>query len=227
LGDVNALMAPVVVSTIAVMASWYVGRQRHRTLSRPRKTWWLAIPLAIAIVVWFVSAPSHRYSPVLFWSFAALCVVECRRVLDGKAARWADRLIVAVAVSPLVLQPIVSAARQQRNPILALSRYNAIGGLAGSTLPPLGGQVAVTVFRTRSGAELNVPAEAAMRDNQPNACWNAPLPCTPNPAPNLRLRVPGQLEGGFTVDGAWEMQHWPYAWHGYFLPEWRARNDKR
>jgi hypothetical protein len=176
-------------------------------------------------MIWFVSAPSHRYSPVLFWSLAALCVVECRRVLGPR--RWRDRLILAVAVSPLVLQPIVSAARQQRNPIRAIARHIGIGGAAQPALPPLGGEVGVRVFTTRSGAELNVPIEAPMRDNQPNACWNAPLPCTPNPAPNLQLRIPGHLESGFRVDGAWEMQQWPYAWHDYFLPEWRARNGRR
>jgi hypothetical protein len=226
-GDVNALLVPGLVSAAALLAWWYSRRQPSPEARPSGKTWWLALPLSAAIVVWFVSAPSHRYSPVLFWSLAALCVVECRRVLGAGARRWCDRLALAAVVSPLVLQPIVSSARQQRNPIRAIARYNGIGGVTPSALPLLDGDVAVRVFRTRSGAELHVPVEAPMRDNQPNACWNAPLPCTPNPAPNLQLRIPGRLEGGFRVDGAWEMQQWPYSWHGYFLPEWRARNGKR
>lgn len=39
--------------------------------------------------------------------------------------------------------------------------------------------------------------------------FNAPIPCTPNPAPNLRLRVAVRIASGFTVDDSGEMQFWP------------------
>ena len=61
----------------------------------------------------------------------------------------------------------------------------------------------------RSADTLNVPARLTGQRAMPNACWGAPLPCTPNPAPNLEVRVPADLRYGFRVNGAWEMQDWP------------------
>src|SRR5262249_35478322 len=54
-------------------------------------------------------------------------------------------------------------------------------------------------FTTESGVALKVPTGVSGR------CWNTAGLCTPNPAPNLRLRVPGDVSRGFAVDGAWRM----------------------
>lgn len=55
--------------------------------------------------------------------------------------------------------------------------------------------------------------------------WDAPIPTTPNPVPNLRLREPGRLDGGFAVDGDWQMQDWSFYWRDSFLSEWRQRRS--
>ncbi|MGH7657841.1 MAG: hypothetical protein ACREL6_06365, partial [Gemmatimonadales bacterium] len=59
-----------------------------------------------------------------------------------------------------------------------------------------------------SGLILNTPARGML-------CWDAPLPCTPHPAPNLRLRRPGDLGGGFVTDGNWQALDWPNPWSRY------------
>jgi hypothetical protein len=93
-------------------------------------------------------------------------------------------------------------------------------------LSTLAGDVPVTTFKTDSGLIVNTPSKLDPKSMRlwPNACWDAPLPCTPNPAPNLQLREPGNLANGFKVDGDWMMQDWPYYWRAGFLEEWRMRS---
>ena len=47
-------------------------------------------------------------------------------------------------------------------------------------------------YQTLSGLVIQIPV-------QNGACWDSPLPCTPDPDPNLRLIVPGDLSKGFMV----------------------------
>jgi hypothetical protein len=70
------------------------------------------------------------------------------------------------------------------------------------------------VFVTESGLRLLVP-----RDD--NRCVNAPLPCTPHPASNLRVRKDENLGSGFITDGQWQPMRWPNPWAS-FLSTWRA-----
>ena len=84
---------------------------------------------------------------------------------------------------------------------------------------PIEGKPEITPYRTRSGLLLNTaPADGR--------CWDAPLPCTPNPAPNLRLRDSTNLSRGFMVDGAWQMENWPYDWQPRFLETWRKSRSR-
>ena len=194
------------------------------------KTWWLALPVVVAMAAWLVTAPSHRYSPPLFWSLAALCVTECLRGnwqdSTDRGRRVGLAALIAIALSPLCMDPIVLAIRQGRNPLPLLARHNFVAPRAADALPLLGGSVGVTPFKTRSADTLNVPARIAERRPMPNACWDAALPCTPNPAAQSPLPYAGQPSTGLSVSGDWEMQDWPYYWQSFFLPEWRRRHGQ-
>jgi hypothetical protein len=48
-------------------------------------------------------------------------------------------------------------------------------------------------FVTNSGLILYVPQKG-------DQCWDAPLPCTPYPKLNLRLRKEGDMSSGFMLD---------------------------
>lgn len=63
-------------------------------------------------------------------------------------------------------------------------------------LPPLPAPPYTSVTTT-SGLSLHVPVGT-------NQCWALPLPCTPYVRPELRLREPGNLAGGFILDAARE-----------------------
>lgn len=212
LQDVHAAAVPSLLAIAAVLMAWWRGRQASSTEMQVSAAWWLLLPIAASIAVWLATAPSHRYSPALFWSLAALCVAECQR----RSAPAGIRTRHVVAMTIVLVSPVVLPSQSFRV-------RNLFTGTLHAWLPSLDGSVAVRTFTTDSGLELTVPVRDTARLGAPNACWDAPLPCTPNPAPNLRLRVPGDLSAGFRVDGDWQMQDWPYYWHSYFLPEWRRR----
>jgi hypothetical protein len=137
------------------------------------------------------------------------------------------RLAVAlVAVSPVLVNAAIPALVGRRSIIDVLVRRNVYTHDFGRPLDPMGGEVPVVPFVTASGLVVNVPARTYdPPPGMPNACWRAPIPCTPNPAPNLRLRRPGDLASGFAVDGGWQMQDFPYYWRDTFMREWRARHS--
>jgi hypothetical protein len=76
------------------------------------------------------------------------------------------------------------------------------------------GRPPITTYTTQSGLQVHVPVQG-------NRCWDAPLPCTPHPAPNLRLRST-DLGDGFAVDGDWQALRFPSPESG-FLGWWRAQ----
>lgn len=226
LSDINAVVVPSALAAAALLTRW-----RWKPTSVPLSAFdnsaWFALLVLVAILVWLATVPSHRYSPALFWSLAALSIAETLRVsaFGRRGRQWARWLVVAVAVSPLFVEPGWRALRQRRNPLPAIVQHNIVLPTSSPALQPLQGHIEVTVFHTRTGVALNTPKKTFVRYPLPNGCWNAPLPCTPNPAANLELRVPGALARGFKVTGPWEMEDWPYYWHSYFLPEWRMRRQ--
>jgi hypothetical protein len=139
--------------------------------------------------------------------------------------RWMVACLAALGVSPLLVEPLRAAAERGINPITALARHNAVMPPENGWFHPVSRHTEVDTFITTSGLALNVPVRVPKAAGLPNACWDAPIPCTPNPAPNLRLREPGTLNQGFKIDGEWQMRDWPYHWETGFLPEWRRRRS--
>jgi hypothetical protein len=141
----------------------------------------LLVPLAATagLVYWFLTAPAVRFAESLFWALAAGLAVAVafafgeRRLM--RAAAWAS---LALAVAGLVHE------NWQRGPLLVGA------GRHGAFRPPP--RPRLTAYTTRWGFELFEPASG-------QECWDAPLPCTPYPSPDLRLRVPGRLDSGFLV----------------------------
>jgi hypothetical protein len=227
INDPYAVFIPAVLSAAALAGLYLLRASCAVTHERSRATWWLLLPILVAIGAWFVSAPSTRYCPALFWSMAALCLCEFQQVIWSRLTepgrRWAIVAIVAVAVSPPVVMAATQAIRQEESAIGAFLRYNLVTPAPDGWFYPIAGQVELTTFETRFGLMLNVPKKQRNSESLPNACWDAPIPCTPNPAPNLELRQPERLDKGFRVQGGWQMQDWPYYWRPSFLSQWRVR----
>jgi len=196
-------------------------------LRRDPAAWLLLVPVLAAILIWFLVAPSLRYAMPLFWTLAALLTSRVYLLFEERLAgrgRWLVGAALLAGLLPLA-NGLFRAAHQEGTGLVdallehAVSRPGPDAGFHPVTQVP-----AIKPFVTASGLVLNTPDPATPGLTQVK-CWDLPLPCTPNPAANLALRVPGQLAHGFRVDGAWAMQDWPYYWRGSFLENWRQRRN--
>ena len=185
---------------------------------------WLYLPLVVAAVAWFLSGPAPRYADFAFWSMAALSVSQAYRASSReKDIRSPMRVFAAVAIlglSPPILSPVQTAYREaiahdtslDIGILRTLYHANVKASDDGAWFAPMQPVRPVETFTTDSGLVLNVPT---------GKCWDTPIPCTANPAPNLRLRTPNSLSDGFAVEGEWQMKNWPYWWRPDFLDIWR------
>ena len=235
-GDPYAALVPAVLAAVALLGFFSAKEVRRNARTAYCAAWWLLLPALVALAVWLMSVPSTRYSSVFFWTLAAVCVCECWRVRWAQpqtTTRWPAFALIAISVSPPIVDPALRALRQHSDPITEVVRYNEPDSFitevvrynfiepdSERVLTPVPDPPAFTVYTTRSGLSVHVPLKPAA-GSEVGAPWNIPLPTTPNPAANLELRAPGRLEKGFRVSGAWQMRDWPYYWRPAFLSQWR------
>lgn len=216
-GNPFEVVVPLGIAAVAGVL-YIVGRQRAVGLPRPAvgRGWWILLPASAGIAAWFMGAPEPRYVMSLFWTLAALCTTQAFGLLRAGDSRRAVRgtclACLFLGVSPAFVNPLLVATS---DPLTAIVKYNLTRPGTDLWFHPIGGRAELKTFITGTGLVLNVPVGNGGR------CWDAPLPCTPNPAPNLRLRTNGKLERGFAVDGSWQMMDWPWDWLPRFLPAWR------
>lgn len=217
--DPYEVVVPAVMAAIAAFSFlWSKQRATPAEQEAVRAGWLMLIPPGFALAAWFAVAPMPSYGAPFFWSVAAVMGSQAFRLRPRSTVLTRGLLVVGfgLGVTPALIVPISSSP--QSPPGILFTRIVE----SNIRLPDSGQwyqdnetEPRLTVYTTRTGLVLNVPIGPAGR------CWDAPLPCTPNPAPNLRLRVPGSIERGFAVDGAWQMLDWPEPWRGEFLPALR------
>jgi hypothetical protein len=187
---------------------------RHaRAPIRPnRLQWLLLVPVITGMVAWFLLSPNPRFGSFLFWILAATCAA----VLFPPSPNNRGTILVAcclVGTLPISVPILAASLGSQLNLLGAARQVLLIPPGRDHGLQPLN-PYELRTYVTESGLVLYVPVVQ-------NACWDAPLPCTPHPAPNLRLAGPG-LASGFVVVGPWQALRWPRP--GFdFLNEWRAQ----
>jgi hypothetical protein len=167
-----------------------------------------------------VVAPAPRYGTFLIWAAAGLAVAEAARMVALGAvtrhgarrlgSQWLVAGLFLLGISPALIQPALVPGEADDGVIMAVLRAN-LNRPGNPLIPALPQSPRLSPFVTESGLELLVPARR---------CIAAPLPCTPNPAPNLEQRDFGLLGTGFVVRGEWRMQNFPYWWRPDFLPSW-------
>lgn len=137
---------------------------------------WL-LPSLVSLIFWFFSAPDPRFALAYFWLVVA----------GGAVALWASL-------------PQLNMLGKQLLQRIPLERLTALVVLAfiifshgfqwQQELAPIP-SVQINRYQTLSGLQLYVPVEGEQ-------CWDAPLPCTPYPKPELRLRERQSIGSGFT-----------------------------
>ncbi len=185
------------------------------------QTLWMLAPILAALFAWFWLAPEGRYAAGFAWAIPALLGARAWRLRMARGAPARARCIplsaAALAAITLIDVPLTVAQNESPGAVVKtiikqnVKLWDALHWTSRLPHPQL------DTFTTQSGLVLNVP-----RDR----CWDAPPPCTPNPAPNLELRSPPDMRSGFRVNGAWAMQNWPSKARPRFFEAWRQSRAK-
>ena len=168
---------PTVLMAFAVLLTPLVRALRRWRGRHGDLTPVVVVPALLSFAFVFVNTPMPKYQGAILWVVPIeLLLVGLAGALAG-ARRWARVGVVALALA---------------GTMLPLSRIE-------SPLTDLIGfqPVSKAPFEPRqlpSGLSVYVPAVA-------DSCADAPLPCTPEPHPGLRLRRPDDLSAGFVIDG--------------------------
>jgi hypothetical protein len=196
------LPAILAVGGVVIWAQRYIrSRSRLAYASAAGHAWLMALPLGIALIVWFFTVPSPRMGTHLWWSAAGLAMAIAPSDAPGGWLSRHPRIIVfaamALSVLPILHLMVLIQVRYRHDPAMIYYRASPLVALFYGTGSDHGFHptpvVQVEVRRTDSGLDVNVPP--ADQDN----CWGAPIPCTPYFNPKLQLRVPDQIGGGFRI----------------------------
>jgi hypothetical protein len=193
------VVLPAAVSAVALLV--YAWRGRMRSVVSPLRAL-TVLPLLAGLVFWFTGAPDPRFGMPLFWTLAGISLAAALTRLSIAQPRAAALPVLLLAAVPLTAAPISASLQGDASPVSAFARHILLKpgeDLWFDAVP----SPTLAVKVTATGLRVHVPTAD-------NRCWNAPLPCTPHPAQNLRLRRTGSLGAGFSVDGAWLQTEWPY-----------------
>lgn len=221
-----AVLVPSALTILACVAL-LAARRRGTRASRTdvRRGWGMLAPIGAAIAAWFAVAPMPDYGEPYFWGLAAIVGAQVFRRVSPSATATRRLVVVGcvVGLTPCVVYPFVGSARVMPSDgaLVRFAKTNVTLPDPGHWFEVTNRHVQLRTYTTQSGLVVNVPCGEYGRS------WDAPVPCTPNPAPNLRLRVPDRIDRGFVVDGAWQMLDWPEPWRPELLPAiregWRKR----
>lgn len=138
--------------------------------------WFFLFPPILNIIFWFFVVPMIRYAGSSFWILGAGTIA----LAVAKLSKL-KRIITVLFISLLFLTPLGIFEQILGGERLLISEFHTI---------PI---VKLSKFETRSGLVVYIPKKG-------DQCWNAKLPCTPYPNPDLRLRKEGNISKGFIVE---------------------------
>jgi hypothetical protein len=219
------LFAIFIPSALALLSGIVILAARRRA-GRPEMPhgWSMLAPAAVAVAAWATVAPMPHYGEPFFWSLAGVMLAQAFRSRPASAS-LARRVFIAgvlLGLAPCFIRPTaLSKSSDSRGVLHTILKNNFRLPNPGDWFQVTKRQTDMVDYTTRSGLVLHVPTGVNGRS------WDSPVPCTPNPAPNLRLRVPGHIERGFVVDGEWQMRDWPETWRPDLLPAMREGWSKR
>ena len=169
---------PLAVAVVSLAVAAF-ARRRHAGGSEVL----LALaPAGVSLVYWFATAPEPRLAGSAAWvlGLGAASAAGASLVPVGASRTGRVPALIALGLGGALL--LVMLWRRGLLPVAA----GPDGGFHPAPTP------VVETVRTKSGVEVIVPVGA-------EACWNAPIPCTPYLDPALRLRRGAELRWGFAT----------------------------
>lgn len=155
----------------------WLGIRFQRAVSAPERLLYAILPPIFGIAFWVVSAPNPRFVGALLWLTASGGVV----LLAEELADYHKHIRTGLIGVVIALQCYMAGTS-----LLPNLHLSTTSSLLTMPVPDL------KSFVTSSGLHLWVPASG-------DQCWDAPLPCTPYPNPQLTLRSDGMLAKGFMI----------------------------
>ncbi len=218
--DPFSMVVPLAVAFAGLVCFATTRGWRTPSSANERLGWWLAAPLLPALVAWFVLAPDPRFGVPFFWTAAALVwgqVSPLWRTAGRNAPRGFVGFCVALSLASMVITPLTSRRSKGEGPLTTILKANLNRPDPGFWARPVPMPAKTALYTTRTGLNLTAALDL---------CWDTPIPCTPTPDPNLRLRDQARLARGFAVQGSWQMQNWPLSWQPDFLAAFRRRTTR-
>lgn len=195
---------PLLVAVAAMLVVRTAGERRELD---PSTAWSIRCQTAAAtaaILGWFFLAPAPRFALFPFWVLAAARISRLHLV-----GTLSSRMAVLAAAGVATLAPLGNIAKTvvDGRGVPAAIATQLAPARGKSWASPSHPDAEIGVYTTDSGLKINVPVNE-------DQCWYAPLPCTPHPARNLRLRGMSWRDG-FRTDGRWLAESWPSRWTNF------------
>lgn len=156
---------------------------------RPHKVLWLLAPCAASLVLW-VRAPAPRFGYAFAWIAAAVLWVEVavRNPLPFQRT-WTIRVAATMlAFAPLLHRTVAWMAMGDWPRVMETLVLEPADGLGFHPTPA----TELRSYVTRNDLRVWVPQGG-------DQVWAAPIPASPEPDPDLSLRVPARLDQGFVL----------------------------
>lgn len=212
------LLISLVIGAVGLAARIKTGR-----LVWPSGKRFMLLPLLIAAAAWFLLAPSSRWAMTMAWIGLAYFFACVYLAVPWRDAAWRGRVIAIVSLL-LILPPVVGRVVSRGQ----LSTRGISGLVFTFVFPPGPDQgfhpmprFKLMRYVTDSGLELTVP-----EDN--DRVFDAPIPSTPHPVKNLRIRRDGDLSSGFILESdRWKPEkHWPNVGSNFWDAWERKKTEK-
>ncbi|MFC2169616.1 LIC_10190 family membrane protein [Acidobacteriota bacterium] len=173
-------------------------RQKYRHGPFIGLVWLFFLPAVLSLLYWFFTAPDVRFIGAALWIFG---IGVFSMAIEGlpnlrKAFGLFYSLCIIFLLSSFVggkLEFLKTLIREKNMPKTIKELNNPVFkrgqdrfGFHSTTCTD------IKTFKTDSGLKLYYPADG-------DQCWDAPLPCTPYPRPDLRLRRKDDMRSGFII----------------------------
>lgn len=192
-------VTPMCLCLVSLASLPFLKKLHTSDQSKDRWLWLALLPAVSTLCYWFITAPRPRFAGSSFCIMGiGSFVLTFHRFVDVRRIRLGLSFLCILLILSSCVQGAARCARvalEERDMIKALAQVSVTNivfkgngryGFHPTQSTPL------TEMELSSGLKIFVPQSG-------NQCWDAPLPCTPYPNNDLRLRKSGDLSSGFAV----------------------------
>ena len=167
----------IFINSILIFFSKYL--KKYSVQNMKKNIWLFLVPSVCSILFWFIAAPLPRFAGACFWVLGVgttIIVIDKFNVLKLKYFKtFIISFSIILCIGFFFLKNFVDINIPEEN-----NGFYKIPS------------VELKIFETNSGLNVFVPVKG-------DQCWDAPLPCTPTPNADLRLRREGEMRYGFKI----------------------------